>query len=61
MLSDVRIAFAHQKKKIGHEELGMYLLKHAIAMQYIRCLLLTQHLKRCSSGAPTGFISPHIS
>ena len=39
----------------------MYLLKNALAMQYITCLLPTQHLKRCSSGTPTAIISSHIS
>ena len=47
--------------KIDHEELGMYLLKNAIAMQYITCLLPTQHLKRFSSGTSTAIISSHIS
>ena len=55
------MAFANLKKKIDHEELGMYLLKNAIAMQDITCLLPTQHLKRCSSGTPTPIISSHIS
>ena len=54
-------SFRNQKKKTDHEELGMHLLKNALAMQYITCLLPTQHLKRCSSGTPTAVISSHVS
>ena len=39
-----KICFANEKKKIDHEELGMFLLKNVIAMQHIICLLPTQHL-----------------
>ena len=52
---------ANQKKKIDHEELGMDLLKNAIAMQYITCLLPIQHLKGIHSGTLSTIISSHKS
>ena len=58
---DTRFAFANEKKKIDHEELGMFLLKNVIAMQYIICLLPTQDLKRYSSGTSITIITCHIS
>ena len=57
----MRIAFANHKKKIDHEELGLCLLKNAIAIQYITCLLPTQRLKKYSGGTSSTVISSYIS